>query len=132
LESIVEEQLKKIFALPTPPNDDTAEETDLILDIFIADLRTGEFTDLSSDDFVIPIFWRPKVDLRARVSEHLKGKTKQTFKVVEKTPIPKYLWRAISPASLFRLRELYDEYDISELLERAALKMLKKMKTELR
>lgn len=69
---------------------------DLVLDVFLSNYSGGEFDSFSSSEFFIPILWRPKVELKARVTSVRTGKIVSIQRVKIKMRWSTFFSRAFS------------------------------------
>lgn len=80
--------------------------------------------DFNLGDAGFPMFWRPKIVLRARLSKLETAKVLKTYSVTEKATWREYLTRAASFRSVFRIGDIFEETEMKSLLERASARLL--------
>ena len=118
----LQELLREIFALPTTDSAGSVQESDLALDVFVAGHSAGGIIDLS--DVFLPLIWRPRLDLRARLYALSSGETVETFSVTERPRLREFLSRF---GILFGYGRLFGEREMEVLMNRASLKLLEKI-----
>jgi len=127
LEGSAKERLIEIFQLHHVSQRVGVEKNDLALDVVVINLQGGEFSSFQTSDFIIPILWRPKVQIRSRLYYIESNKHKASFSVTVKMPWREYLSRLFSLNGLVRYKPLFDFNDIDILLTKASLELIQKM-----
>ncbi|TDO95794.1 hypothetical protein [Marinomonas balearica] len=103
------------------------EGNDLGLDVMIAKVQGAEFTSTMTQPFSLPIFWRPKVQIKSRLYYLKSQRTKKTYSVTVKMPWGEYLAGVLSLRGVFRYKPIFVSKDLEPLLLTACEKLLKKM-----
>lgn len=93
--------------------------SDLAYDIALQGLRRGMAADVGLGGFGVPLFWRPKVRLVAKLYELQSKKTKATFSVTQRMPWPEFLYRLLSWRVMLNLEHPGRRSDLEHLLRRA-------------
>ena len=119
--------LKSTVNLPPVDNRADPKESDLGLELVVVDHRGGEFDGFQAAELFIPIFWRPKVELNARLYNLATGKTVYSARSKKKTPWGQFLSRVFSLNGFFRFKPLFDIKDMEVLLCLAAIEVLGKL-----
>lgn len=127
----LEDGLRKSLhsAVNLPPIDSREErkESDLGLELVIVNYQGGEFSAFQTTELFIPIFWRPKVELKARLYNLATGKTVHSASSKKKTPWRQFFSRVFSFNGIFRFKPLFDVKDMEVLLCLAAIETLAKL-----
>ena len=127
LEDSIKIKLEDLFSLPNVTKDQLVNDRDLALDIVVSKLQGGEFTSIQTVPFDIPIFWRPKVQIKARLFYINSKKTKSTFEVSRKMPWGQYLTRVFSFRGIIRIKPLFDSVDLEPILYSACENLIAKL-----
>ncbi len=136
IEGHLHDQLQEIFALAPASTADPVLKTDLGVDVFIPEYYGGESLSIDLGDWMIwliplalliPLFWRPKIELRARLYRLHDRKLVKTFAVRERPTYrecwsPDFSWRG-----MFGLKRPYGDSETARILDRASLRLLKKI-----
>jgi hypothetical protein len=116
--------LAELLPLPKAESVDTPLETDLVLDVALQRYRSGSATDFSLGAIGVPMYWRPRVRLAARLY-HLRSKhPKATFQVTQRMPWSMYLSRVLSWRVLAGLEHPARRDDLEQLLRQATDKLV--------
>ncbi|NJA05171.1 hypothetical protein HC024_05415 [Methylococcaceae bacterium WWC4] len=120
-------------AVNLPPIDSREDlrESDLGLELVVVNYRGGEFGAFQTTELFIPIFWRPKVELKARLYNLATGKTVHIASSKKNTPWGQFVSRIFSFNRMFRFKPLFDEEDMEVLLCLAAIETLAKLTKKL-
>lgn len=128
LDTPLQATLQEIFALPSASEVTLPTSTDLALDVLIPKFQSGDYWDVSMGEIGIPIFWRPRITVVARLY-YLKSKnTKRTFTVTQKMPWGEFMGRLFTWRAVFRLRPTFDAEDMNRLLYFACHSLLAKLR----
>jgi len=119
--------LKEIFSLPPASEVNVPLKTDLVLDVVISQFQSGDIWSID----IIPVLWRPKVEIKSRLYSLKTKKTKSVFSVTEKLKWNTFFNRILSWRCLLRFRPVFDTKDMNCLLYRACHKLLLEMKNSL-
>ena len=119
-EQRVRASFEEVVSLPKVTQRVDNLPTDLGLEIIVVGLRGGMLASLEAGEFIFPIFWRPRVHIKARLSNLENGSTVNSFSGVEKMPWLRFLNSAFRPSTIFGFRATVD----SEYIEYMALKCL--------
>ena len=104
---------------------------DVALEVALLNIQGGEFNGLDFGIAAIPIFWRPKVSLKARLYRIESGKTVSTCSVTEKVSWKHYLLRVLSLRGIFGYKPLFDQEDMNRLLHKACSRLINHMSKKL-
>ncbi len=128
LEGEIRSKLEGLFSLPTIDERSEPKKSDLALEVVVLKLQGGEFefADLGSLGG-FPVFWRPKIEVAARLYNIESGKTHASSKAKEKMPWSQYLSGVLSFRGLFRYKPIFGVSEIEPLLYRACEKILVKL-----
>lgn len=125
LEEGIRSKLEGLFSLPHISTCTDTKETDLALELVVLKVQGGEFHGLDLAGFVgMPILWRPKIEVAARLYYIESGKTHSSFKAKEKMPWGEYLSVVFSLNGMFRLRPMFGVKELEPILYRACEKLL--------
>lgn len=127
IEGFLHDQLEEIFALPQASTADPVLESDLCIDVYIPGFHSGSADMLQVTHWHVPLFWRPKIELRARLYRLHDRKLIKTFMVTEKPTLREFWSAALSWRSVFGSGEAFDEKDLAYLLNRGAVRLLQKI-----
>ncbi|MET1080697.1 MAG: hypothetical protein ABWY06_22020 [Pseudomonas sp.] len=125
LEAPLRLRLEEIFNLPLARECEHPGATDLAVDLVVVGFQTG--TNLALWELGVPLLWRPKIELAARVYRLGDGETTYLTQVVTKQPWREYRARLLTVRSILGLRPLFDAEDMAALLSKACLQMLPRL-----
>ena len=121
-------ELSELLHLPKADTVDTPLATDMAFDVALQDYRFGSATDFSLDTVGLPMYWRPRIRLAARLYHLQSRQLKSTFRVTERMPWSKYLNRLLSWRVLVGLEHPARRGDLEELLRHAAQRLVKRVR----
>jgi hypothetical protein len=127
LEDSVRVKLEYLFSLPSVHEYSTFNDGDLALEIIVTKLQGGEFTSAQFSPIDIPIMWRPKVQIKARLFFINSKKTKRVFDVSQKMPWSQYFSRVFSFRGIIRFKPLFETVDLEPMLYKACEQLLGKL-----
>lgn len=113
-------ELAELISLPMAATVEVPQSTDLAFDLALQGYRFGNATDLSLGTAGLPMYWRPKVRLAARLYLLQSNKTRTTFHITQKMPWSAYLNRALSWRVLLGLERPARRSDLESLLRQAS------------
>lgn len=116
-------ELAELLSYPTAATVEAPQSTDMAVDVVLQGYRLGSATDLSLGTAGLPMYWRPKVRLAARLYHLQSNKTKTTFRVTQKMPWSAFLNRALSWRVLLGLEQPGRRSDLEGLLRQASKKL---------
>lgn len=122
------DKLAQSLAFPMAATVEMPQSTDMAFDVVVHGYRMGSATDLSLGTAGLPIYWRPKIRLEARLYHLQSNKTKTTFQVTQKMPWSAYLSRLLSWRVLMELEHPGRRDDIEALLEQASERLTTKLR----
>ncbi|OZG70148.1 hypothetical protein BTA51_27655 [Hahella sp. CCB-MM4] len=122
------EVITDIFQLPLANNVDDPKKTDLVVDVAVVKYQSGDIVDIGLHEIPLFWFWRPKVEVRARLYKLTSGKTLAVFTSKEKMKWGEYWRKMMSLRAFFRFRPVFDKEDIQILLCKSCIKLVEKMK----
>lgn len=125
------QKLESLFNFPHVSTANNVGSKDLAIEVALLKIQGGEFDALDFGVGAIPILWRPKVSLKARLYRISGGKTFSTFSVTKKISWKFYLLRTFSLRGFFRYKPLFDQEDINHLLYEACSELIHKMSKKL-
>ena len=119
--------LKELIDLPPVQEIQTPEDNDLVLDMMVVKHQGGSFFTASLGyAYSVPLFWRPKVTLKARLYRRKTGKTLHVFTSTKKVAWKQYFSRVFTVSGLFSLKPLFGVRDMEGLLCQAGIDVLQK------
>ena len=124
LEEGIRTKIDGIFSLPHLDAREGEKKTDLALEVVILKVQGGEFESATFGDIALPIFWRPKIEIAARLYNIDSGKTYKAFESIEKMSWIQYLSGVFSLRGLVRYRPMFGVAELEPLLYRACEKVL--------
>lgn len=119
--------LQELFALAPTSSADPVLDTDLYIDVSIAGYRLGEASVMEVVFWAIPLMWRPRIKLRARLLRLRDRKLVKRFSVTEKPSWLEYINSAFSLRGYFSEDKVFDYRHLDFLLNRASLRLLEKI-----
>ncbi len=128
LDRALQAELNELFPLPSAATVDAARPTDLAFDVTIQRYRFGSATELSLGEVDIPMYWRPKVQLAARLYLLQSRKTRAAFRITQKMPWKVYLGRVLSWRVFVGLEPLSRRSDLEHLLRQAAQRVMARLR----
>ncbi len=119
--------LEEFFELPLVSEIEKPVRSDLGLDITVLSWQLGQAKELRLGVWSIPLVWRPKIVVQARLFFLRTGKNKSSYIVTEKMTWGVFIDRVYSWRNFFnRFSIRFEENDIKYLLYQASIKVLKK------
>lgn len=131
LEEGLRKSLRELINLPTIDKLQSPEKRDLVFEMVVVNYRGGEFDGLNGGDIFIPIFWRPMVEVKARLYNFISEKTVHIAHAKVKVPWKTYLSRAVSLNGIFRFKPLFGSDDMEVMLCKATIDVLEKLTKKL-
>lgn len=128
LERALQAELDELFSMPSAATVDAARPTDLAFDVTIHSYRFGSATDMSLGVVGLPMYWRPKVRLAARLYLLQSQKTWAAFRITQKMPWKVYLGRVLSWRVLVGLEPPSRRSDLEQLLRQAAERLMARLR----
>lgn len=127
-EAALERLLVETFSLQPLEKRCIVKEDDLVLDIFVSRYQGGLFDGVFSAEFFVPIFWRPKVELKARLASVKTGKIVTVQVSRAKMRWRRYLSGLLSFKSMVGFSPMFAVRDMEPLFIEAAHALLVKLK----
>lgn len=124
LEEGIRAKINGIFSLPYLDERDGEKKSDLALEVVILKVQGGELESATLEDIALPIFWRPKIEIAARLYNIDSGKTYKTFETIEKMSWLQYFSGVFSLRGLVRYRPMFGVKELEPLLYRACERVL--------
>ena len=119
--------LTEVFPLPAAESVAEPRDNDFAIDVVVLHFQSGSTMLIDASRAVIPVFWRPRVEVRSRVYRLSTGETVKTFAATQKMPWPEFAWRSVKPEVLVDIVTPFGASDLQILLYKACLKLLAKM-----
>jgi len=117
------QQLEEIFYFPEISPLDQHLDRDMGLDVVVPVFHTGGSASFDS----IPLFWRPRVSLCARLYYLKTGEILRVFKVTEKAKWNEYLTRTFEWRQMFGFSETFRKQDMEILVSRGSVRLLQEI-----
>ncbi len=127
IEGALHAELEEIFALAPASSADPVLKTDLCVDVFIPGYHTGMAETFELPGWTIPLIWRPKIELKARLYRLHDRKLIKTFTVKERPTYKECFAAAFSWRAVFGFGPPVNDGDMAYLLNRASLRLLRKI-----
>ena len=127
IEGALHGELEEIFALAPASSADPVLKTDLCVDVYIPGYHTGMAEAFELPGFTIPLLWRPKVELKARLYRLHDRKLVKSFTVRERPTYRECFAAAFSLRAIFSFGPPADDGNMASLLNRASLRLLRKI-----
>ncbi|MDG5977659.1 hypothetical protein H010_20546 [Hydrogenophaga taeniospiralis CCUG 15921] len=121
-------ELAEWLPFPTAATVEAPQATDMVFDVVLQGHRFGSATDLSLGTGGLPMYWRPKIRLAARLYHLQSNKTKTIFHVTQKMPWSVYLNRALSWRVLVGLERPARRSDMEALLRQASEQLVTRLR----
>lgn len=128
LDLSLQKQLVEVFDLPLASTLNQPTELDLGLDVIVPKFQLGDMLDVSLGDIGFSLFWRPKVEVVARIYRLDTGATLHTASATAKLSWKQYFSRLFTWRALFRFKPMFDSQDLNVLLQRSCLELLVKLR----
>ena len=122
--------LTDLFALPPVSCRETPRDSDLALDVIIPEFQAGQFLPINAGPVLVPIMWRPKVKVGARLYVIDTGETRSTHTVSEKLRWRETCRRVLSPKAIFWGSPAFSADDTKRLFYAACIKLLERVKRD--
>lgn len=113
--------LNEIFFLPLLDSSTLYHKTDRGLQVEVAHYSLGNLDFASAGGFFLPLIWRPKITVVARLFNISSGKKIVEYSITQKMPIKQYLNK------VFSFRTAFNEKDLEYLLYQGCHRILKKL-----
>ncbi|MRI35432.1 hypothetical protein EOPP23_20950 [Endozoicomonas sp. OPT23] len=120
-------KLVEIFELPLVRNEPNLTNECLAIDIAVPKYQGGGAFLESFGSVALPFFWRPKVNVRARIYQANSNKTLYDVEVVTALPWKQFLSRFLSPLFLLGIEPPYKTKDLENLLFQGCSKAIAKL-----
>ena len=129
IEGALHGELEEIFALAPASSADPVLKTDLCIDVYIPGYHTGMAETVDLSGWPIPFFWRPMIELKARLYRLHDRKLVRTFTVKERPAYRECFAVEFSWRGMFGLDQPVDDGSIAiaPLLNRASVRLLRKI-----
>lgn len=131
LEGGLRESIENMIELPRSKDIASHKDSDLALELAVVEHKGGEFYAFSSSGILLPIFWRPKVNVKARLYNIKSGKTFAVASSKKTISWGKFFNLAFSLRGLFRLTPLFNNKDMELLLCLASIDVLQILKKKI-
>ena len=128
LEFTLNNKVIELISLPSVTAIDSPKSSDLAIDIAVPEYATGNWGHASFGDIGFPLFWRPKINIEARLFELESDKTISTFSVKQKMPWLYYFSRIFTLKSYFRVQSPFEPEDFEYVLSLGLLHLIDKMR----
>jgi hypothetical protein len=123
LDTELHRQLSEIFSFPKISSESIFQKNDLCIDVFLSSFHTGGGISIDW----LPIFWRPRLTLLARLHNVRSGKILGIVKVTENSSWREFYSRSIEWRRLLNISENFDKNDMMVLVSRASPRLLRKV-----
>ncbi len=121
------EALAEMIALPAVSTVDALRATDMAVDIAVQSYRSGSATDFSLGPIEVPLFWRPRVKLAAKLYGLQSRQTKTMFQVTQCMPWSAYFSRLLHWRVLVGFEHPARRGDLDVLLRQATVRLIAKV-----
>ena len=121
-------ELSGLLPLPKADTVGTPLATDMAFDVALQDYRSGSATDFSLGAVGLPMYWRPRVRLAARLYYFRSKQPKATFHVTQRMPWSVYLNRVLSWRVLMGLEHPARRSDLEQLLRQATERLVTQLR----
>jgi hypothetical protein len=128
LESALREGITEIFSLPSAQSAESPLATDLVLDVLIPKFQSGDAWEVSLGDISLPIFWRPKITVAARLHLLKTEEIIATFTATEQMKLGQFWGRIFTWRAFLHFKPVFDRDDMERLLYLACKKLQAKIK----
>jgi hypothetical protein len=122
--------VESVVSLPRTPQGNEGE-SGRALDILISKFQGGGFFEGTAGDFWLPFFWRPKVEISARLYTVKGRKTLATVTATKRMAWRAFLGRVASVGHLFSFSSPFTRQDMTDLLDEALFDALIQVKEKL-
>jgi hypothetical protein len=116
----LKEWVRDLLEIPVLSQDQCVEDDSLILDVAVRKYRFGTDLALYSEP-LMPLFWRPRINLDLRIREYKTNKTLGECSVKNSMGWGEYIRRVFSLKSMFGLGSSFDSNDLRRLLAKSLL-----------
>lgn len=123
--------LTGLFTLPPISDRETPRDSDLALDVVIPEFQAGQILPVEAGPVFIPIMWRPKVKVGARLYVIDTGQTRSTYSVTEKFGWAEFGKRLFSLNTLLQVHAPFTPDDTKKLFYKACIKLLERIKKDI-
>lgn len=131
-EPTLEKEIREIFALRPLAEADDPGTNDYGIDVLVASFRTGAALGAHLASLTVPVFWRPRVELKARVFSLSSGKTVATAAATSRMGYRAFARRLLKPAAILSLRPAVSAEDLVQLTREASFALLAQVKRKTR
>jgi hypothetical protein len=121
-------ELSELLPLPKADTVEAPLPTDMAFDVALQDYRSGSATDLALGAVDLPMYWRPRIRLAARLYRLRSKEPKATFHVTQRMPWIVYLNRVLSWRVLVGMEHPARRSDLNQLLRQATERLLTRVR----
>lgn len=121
------DEIVELLALPHADAADAPLATDLVVDVAVQSYRYGSVQDISLGLVGIPLYWRPRVRLAARICGRQPGRAKAIVQVTQCMPWSAYFSRLLDWRVLAGREHPARRSDLNVLLRQATASLLTKV-----
>jgi hypothetical protein len=121
------DDLQAVITLPSVSMAGSPQPSDLAFDVVLQSYRLGSSTDLSLGTVGIPLYWRPRVRVAARLYQLHSNKTKKTFALTQCMSWAQYFQRILCWKVFSGLEPLARRSDMEILLRQAGARPLARL-----
>lgn len=119
--------LQAVISLPPISTADSPQPSDMAFDVVLQSYRLGCSADLSLGTVGIPLYWRPRVRVAARLYQLQSNKTKKTFALTQCMSWAQYFQRILSWKVFIGLEPVAGRGDMQILLRQAGERLLARL-----
>lgn len=124
---IIEQEVRGIFQLPPITEAKDPRKSDIGIDVLVSDFRLGNLYGVNLSSLAFPLFWRPRIEMRARLFSLSNMETVSEFSAIAIMPLSVFARRALHPAVLLRIRPKATQNDLIRLTQEASIAVLEKI-----
>lgn len=121
-------ELSDLLALPKADTVDSPSASDIGVDVALQSYWSGSATDFSLGAVGLPLYWRPKVRLAAKLYGLQSKQLRDAFHVTRRMPWSIYLLRVLSWRVLLGLEHPARRSDLEFLLRQATESLLVRLR----
>ncbi|NNE21486.1 MAG: hypothetical protein HKN11_02640 [Rhizobiales bacterium] len=134
LDTNLQSALKHLFSMPLLTARDDPLDDDRVLDVIVTHHQAGGAEVVQLDEYAIPLAWRPKVTVTARLSDVETNAPINTYVVTEKQPWLPFIQTKARLPDFEQLLwgTIFDNKIVIRLLYRACIKVLTLVKKDLK
>ncbi len=127
IDSLLETTLSQLLDCPPKAARNTADATDLAIDVIVPEYDCGEFSLPNWAGYFVPLVWRPSITVTGRLYVIDSGETISKATVKHSVGWLSFGRKVVSPPKLLGFQSYMTDADMERMTTEAAVKLLSKL-----